>query len=894
MKTVLLCGVSAISFFALSLSTRAEAAEAAAAAASGTTTASDAGATSIGELVVVAEKRAEKLETVPVSISAYSAEQRDLLGITSVQDLTDYTPGLSYSTFDNRPYLRGVGRQTDNLAVESGVAVYVDGVFNGANASTILQSDTLFIDRIEVLRGPQSTLYGRNADGGAINYVSRRPTKSYEAEARTGVDSYGKWFVEAAASGPINDSLRFRVAGNYTQQDGGYYKNLDGSREGGSVAQGGNGKSYHVEAQLEGNIGDKLDYWIKAATSDYDVSYHTETLLGPLDTREFSSALFPNQNYGLCALPGANGLGCGINPGNGTYDTIVPGSVVALAGASTTNPSSIHIRDFQADLRSKANEGKDAIVATSLTYHMPTFDIKYLFGFQSFAYRLTAPWVNNQGISSPVESYQLQGPAAAGNLTILPAQTNFTFDEFENFYSHELDFTSTNNGKLQWLAGLYYYHEYYDQPINVNDPNQPQVRTPDSLGALLTGRGLVAAQPNPTGSSYNEDTILREDSEAAFAQVDWQFTPTLKLTGGIRYSSDRKFGQEAFRVILFNASAFGLGVGTFGAATPAFDVTECPTIVYPGTKPCTINPVTGAGVRPLDARFGAWTGTANLAWTPDPDTLGYLKYSRGYKTGGFNSGTLAENPLTLPETVDAFEVGFKKTLGHAFQANAAAFYYLYYNDQQPLGVYNSVSNVISTQIFNIPEVHSYGFEFESLWQPVNNLTLSLNYAYISSTVASTGGQCLEDTADPGAVAPGANTTGCPAPTGGVQLQNINGATLAEAPQNKVSVNALYRLHLAPGTLSLSGSFIWKDKEYSSPFNRYYNEAPSYTQVNLRATWTDTNNRYSIIAYANNLFNTVGYDSATGVIVNTAPPTVDRLASLTAPRTFGVEFQYRFK
>ncbi len=850
-------------------------------------------ATAIGELVVVAEKRAEKLETTPVAISAYTAAQRDLLGIASVQDLTDFTPGLSYSTFDNRPYLRGVGRQTDNLAVESGVAVYVDGVYNGANASTILQSDTLFVDSIEVLRGPQSTLYGRNADGGAINYVSKKPTREFKAEARTGVDSYGKWFGEAAASGPIADWLRYRVAGNYTQQDGGYYKNLTGAREGGSVAQGGNGKSHHIEVQFDGNLGDKLDFWVKAGTADYSTSYHTETQIGPLDTREFSNALFPNQNFGLCALPGGSGgLGCAVNHANGTYDTIVPGSVVALPGTLSTNPSDVQIRNFQADQKSNANEGKDALVAASLTWHAPGFDVKYLFGYQTFAYRLTAPWVNSQGVSSSVESYQLAGPGGS-NLTIFPGKTNFTFDEFENFSSHELAFTSTNPGPLQWLAGLYYYHEYYNQPINVNDPSQPQVRAPMSLGALLGGHGLVAAPLNPTGSSYNEYTALNEDSVAAYAQADWQMTPTLKFTGGVRYSNDFKVGYEAFRVILFNASAFGIGVGTFGANTPAFDATSCSAAVFVGAGPCSIN-ASGAATRSLEARWDSWTGTANLAWTPDSDTLAYAKYSRGYKTGGFNSGTMAANPETGPETVDAFEVGYKKTLGHTFQANASAFYYLYYNDQQPLGITNATSGVTSTQIYNIPEVHAYGLELESLWSPVRDLTLSLNYSYLHSTISSTNGQCLEDTADPTASAVGANTMGCPAAVGGIQLQNIVGASIAEAPKHKVSLNGLYKIRFDQGVLSLSGTFVWKAKEYSSPFNRSYNTAPSYDQVNLRATWTDSANRYSVIAYCNNLFDTLGYDSAGGVIVNTSPAMVDRLASLTAPRTLGVEFQYRFK
>jgi iron complex outermembrane receptor protein len=884
---------------------------AAAAAASGTTASSEAAApTAIGELVVVAEKREERLQTTPVAISAFTSQQRELVGISSLQDLTDYTPGFTYTSYDNRPYIRGIGRQSDNLAVDSGVANYIDGVYNGSNASTILQQDTLFVDRIEILRGPQSTLYGRNADGGAINFISKRPTKAWEAEVRAGYDSYSRWFAEGVMSGPITNWLRYRVGGSYSQQDGGYYKNLNGPREGGAVAQGGNGNSYHIEVQFEGNIGDKLDFWVKGASSNYNVSFHTQTLLGPLDTREFYDALMPNQNYGLCALPGgvAANIGCNapfsLSPAGNYGGTITPVlSATTLPNTILGNPSSIHLRDFDADFRSTSNQGKDAIVATSLTYHFPTFDVKYLFGFQSFSYNLAAPWVAVEGVSSSVESYVLQGPSSTSflcglifnnagcteNLTVHPAKTQFTFDEWENFYSHELTITSTAPGKFQWLAGLYYYHEYYEQPVNVVDPSQAQVGHPVGLSPFF---GPVAA--NPSMSVYNEDTFLHEDSVAAYAQADWQVTPTIKLTGGIRYTNDFKVGHETFRVILFDAEGFGLGVGTFGANTPAFDATACPTVLYRGTGPCTINAATGLASRPLEARWDDFLGTFNVAWTPDADTMAYAKYSRGFKAGGFNSGTLAAFPQTEPETIDAFEVGFKKTVSGNFQANLAAYYYLYYNYQQPLGV-QGAAGVVSSQIFNIPEVHTYGVELETLWQPIKELTLSLNYAYIDATV-SRAGQCLEDTADPLALAPGANISGCPAPVGGIQLQNIVGQQIAETPHNKISLNGLYRVNFEPGTLSLSATVTWRDSEFSSPFNRPYNNAPSYSSVNLRATWTDVNNRYTLAAFADNLANAVGYDNGYGQPVTNPGPgqVIDRLVSLTAPRTFGVEFQYRFR
>lgn len=872
----------------------------AAMAADAPTVASTSDAATLGEVVVTAEKRAENLETTPVAITAFSAKDRDLLGIESVQDLTDYTPGLAYSTYSNRPYIRGIGRQSDNLAVESGVAVYVNGIYGGANASTILQLDTLFTQTIDVLRGPQSTLYGRNADGGAINYESRRPSHETTGEVRSGVGSYQKYWAEGTFSAPITDHLRFRVGGNYTDQRGGYYNNLTGASEGGSVAQGGNGFSYHAEAQLEGEIGDKFDFWSEVSTSDYNVSFHTESLQGPLDTREFYDPLMPNQNFGLCALPGS-GVNPGCAPSAGNPDRLV--SATSLPNAVGYNPSNVNPRAFSADFFSHSRERDNISFALTGTWHGPGFDVKYLGGFQSFKYYLNAPWLYSQGISSPVESYVLAGPAAptklctaiyhnAGctqNLNITPAQTQFTFVENESFFSHELDFTSTGNGRLQWIAGLYWYHENYDQPINVLDPNQPQVKSPVHFN-------FTPAPANPSGSVYNEDTRLVENSYAAFGQLDWKITDTIKLTGGLRYTEDQKYGEEAFRLALFNFEAVGLGVNTFGSNTPAFDATSCSKVIYAGAGACTINPATGEAQRHLDAIFHAFTGTAGIAWTPDRDTFLYAKYSRGYKTGGFNSGIIAPFPETLPESVDAFEGGIKKTFASNFQANLTAFYYNYKNDQQPLG--ELVNGVVDSIIVNLPVVHSYGVELESIWRPIQPLTIDVNYSYLHATIANTNGQCYEDAADPLALAPGANISGCKGSTAGAVLQNLTGQNVPEAPRSKLSANAIYSFPMKlidSGTTSVSGALIYKSGEYGSPFNRYYTSAPGYTQVNLRASFTDDRNRYTVIGFVDNVFNTLGYDAAGGIPV-TAPGAnqiIDRLASYTAPRTYGLEVQFRF-
>jgi len=128
----------------------------------------------IEELVVTAEKRAQSLQDVPVAVSAFTSERRDLIGITTITDMTNFTPGLEYNAQNDRNTLRGVGRNTNVHAAEGSVAQYSDGIYT---SSTVEAGKTpLFVDRLEVLRGPQGTLYGRNSIGGAINIISKRPT----------------------------------------------------------------------------------------------------------------------------------------------------------------------------------------------------------------------------------------------------------------------------------------------------------------------------------------------------------------------------------------------------------------------------------------------------------------------------------------------------------------------------------------------------------------------------------------------------------------------------------------------------------------------------------------------------------------------------------------------
>jgi iron complex outermembrane receptor protein len=308
--------------------------------------------------------------------------------------------------------------------------------------------------------------------------------------------------------------------------------------------------------------------------------------------------------------------------------------------------------------------------------------------------------------------------------------------------------------------------------------------------------------------------------------------------------------------------------------------------------------------RCLSDHSNALTGTVGVEWTPDENTLAYVRYNRGYKAFAFNAGFVGPNPEAAPEYVNDVEVGFKRTIGTKATIDIAAFHYGYFNDQVPIGVPSG--GVTLTEFINIPRAVSEGVELETYWRPLRHLDLSLTYGLdytrIKSTCSNVGGvatgACFVDADDPFAMQPNARPVGA-ASSAGVFAQAVNGYELPNAPENKIALNGTYTMPFDPGNLIFSATYIWKDKSFGSIFDRFYNEAPSWSQVNLRLTWSGHHDRYEFALYVNNLFNTIGYDAALGGNAgqflstsagqNFAVPFYD----LTPPRQFGGEFHYKF-
>jgi len=877
-----------------------------AAAAADTTSPS---ATEVGAVIVTAEKRQQNIQKVPVAVTAFTTKQRDLVGIENLQDMTNFTPGLVYSSVLDRVTLRGVGRQTNLLSADAAVTTYVDGFFT--TSAVEASKPPMFVSNIEVLRGPQGTQQGRNAIGGALLVTTARPSSTPHSEARVTVGNYGYSDVEAYVTGPIADGLNFRLQGYTTHQTEGYFKNLAGGPTEGNVLD-----QYYIEPSISAKLGDHADLYVKAFTADWN------NRGGPGARSDYTTGNADTQ------LNGA-GLSYNFNPG-AAFNPLesVPGSLVQAGVPITNNPTLLNIHDFATTdpLTVKLRNTYD--IDTEFTYHFPGFDIKYTGGFQSYKYDLNLGAVGGGTTSVPgdVISFQtcgLSGVCFAGPLTIFP-NINYHYQENNQWFSHEITVASTGNGAFQWIGGLYYYDEHYSNPIVTTNPSQPQMTNP-----IYPYAGAAPANPN-NWISY-DNYIMETRSEAAYGQIDWKFTDTLKFTLGGRYTEDHKDGTEFNRVVLFGGQIVqGLPFSVYNAfVNPSFygngakavDLTPntifgnpLACLPYAGvTSPCKTNPINGITSRGLGADFSSPTGTAGIEWTPTSDILAYARYSRGYKSGGFDAGTIASDPEVAPEHVNAYEVGYKQTFGRNLVVDADLYYYDFQDAQYVVSVF--VPNFGPEGLLtNIPKARVDGFELESIWTPVDHLQFDLSYslndtsvqsdctATISGGVTTPHGLCLEDTSDPLGLSPHARTVipaGSLLPTGlsTVALQTIKGNQLPNAPRNKIALNGNYTFVFDAGSLTLSATAIWRDQQYGSVFKEPYDVAPSWSQVDLRAVWKAPDDKYEIIAYGRNVFNTVGYEAAAGGGIistnNSGGYTQNNLYGINPPATYGIEVHYKF-
>ena len=906
------------------------------------------------DVIVTAEHRQTRLQKVPVAVSVFTGAQRDRVGISTVQDVTNFAPGFVYDPANVHAYIRGVGRQSINVTNDSRVTAYEDEFF--VYSPYQLAKSSLFLTQEQIERGPQN-VGGRNAAGGSIDMISVRPTDTPYAEVRGTIGNFQTYNFEAAASGPVLPGLNVRIDGFDHNQNQGYYKNLvlPGQTEGNEIHE------WYAEAQADWKITPDAELYVRGFASGWndrgDAGARTGYASGHWDETNLTDGntyagggLFVNPNFGYAdpalGLPAAAGR----NPADpqpfGTT-LAVPGIFdnPALNNRGTTPkfaeilPRTVHLAGYNG-------------IQANFTYHFPSFDFKNIVGEQGYNYSLdfSEPDTNVTSFKLPGST----GPCAAlgspfncpttfgaiGLGGILPAPSALTifplvdlhYQEYDHWGSDEFSIQSTTSSPFQYTAGVFIYHQQYGNPISARALQQPNLDHPLAAVPGFPFATSVAAAPNPHRYLFFQGYKINDDSEAGYVQLSYKLNDAFKITGNIRYTNDHKYGNEEARYVFFGSSLIDGLSPFFGSATPSLDITTgpggltCPTGVRascasgPLAKGVTsigiVNPNNGIIRRNIGDSSGALTGGAGIEYSPTPDTFMYARYSRGYEDFSFNAGYVSPTPEVAPEFLNSYEVGYKQSFGRTISIDTALFYYDYQNFQLPIAVANG--GTIQTTFVNVPKAQSTGIEFEGTWTPTRDLLFSLSYSLdytqilSQCTIGAThspnpGAFCMVDTNDPAAVAPGARPAAGQLPFNATTNPGINqsvkGDALPNAPRNKIAITGSYTWHFDPGNFTLTGSYAWRDVQYGTAFRRNYDAAPAWDDFDLRAQWSGDHDRYEVIGYVRNVFDTKQYSNGVGgagLLGTNATHTTAaaglnevNVYELVAPRTFGVEVRYKF-
>src|SRR5271170_6227501 len=699
------------------------------------------------EIVVTAEKRTENLQEVPIAVTVVSGDAFTKANVSSFASLAAFSPSLTVTAGDQPAnsaiIIRGVGTFAYSIAAEPSVLVVIDDVAVGYQAQAF--TDLVDIDRVEVLNGPQSTLFGKSASAGLVNVTTKAPTDTFTYYGDVMATSDDEERVSLSLSGPISDTLSFRVSGSMRYW-GGNVNNLNSGQKIDSDQVGA------IRGKLQWRPSDNL---LATFTLHYSDD-HAECCGVPL------SYLGPGAHlFGIPALTPAVAI-AGINPG--PLNDSVQVNQPPLAYAHETGFTSHISYDF-GGVTLLSITGIDQYYLHDLT----EFDTTNANTLQYYT-----PFTNTQPVGSnpPSTPTQLDGGLLQGG--------RFTVDTF----SQEFRLTSNGVRDFNYLLGAY----FSDEDLVRN------------FGRGFVGNTKAIANWRGETSYYNY---------ALFGQSTWTFVPRLSLITGLRFNREQSTYSynDYYRVISF----------------PSFG-----------------NPATNVD--------NVVTGKAGLQYQITPQMMAFGFFARGYKgvaydlVTGLSAAEAASFPVK-PEKSNDYELGLRSEwLDHRLIVNGT-MYDTEYTDFQ---VQTIVPNVLNSFILtNIPKVRTRGVELDTIAQITQELHFNLGYAYTDAyAVNYPVGQCYS-----GQILP-ATCTAAPA------YQNLAGATLPNAPKNKVVVALDYKRNV-PG-LPIDADFtinsMWQSAENFAITRDPGTLQPGYNITNMNLQFTpQAMPTLSFAVFCNNVF-----------------------------------------
>ena len=768
------------------------------------------------EVVVTAQKRTESLQDVPISVAAMSGEKINDQGITNLEELTLYIPNVNINQGQAQPnlYIRGIGSGT-NVGFEQSVGMYIDGVYSGRGALAAVPL-TMDLERVEVLKGPQGILFGKNTIGGAINITTAKPT--FENEGMVDAlysDDHGEQIYNVMLNGEITEKIAGRVAVRYDAMDGWW------------------------DNELLKEQGPNTDNWYGRASLLFDASDNVE-VIAKYEYGDFQA---------------------------------------------DDKPAVIYKSDQPQNFR-----GEDVIPIVD-DQDKAAFDLGDNSEVRTDVGALTVNWDMDFATFTSISAYSKYDQKRQTNSDFAATESlHRTQDEKFEQWSQELRLVSPGGETLDWIVGAYAEHAELEV-ARVNTALDAALLGPIAVNPLVA---LPGTTPVPT--KFDQDT----DAYAAFAQLTYNLTDTVRVTGGLRFNHEKKeLDKRTINEVGSRATSLGLP--------------EVVVLARPGDL-AIISDLRSHDWSGLDRDKDKWTWSFNTQWDATDNAMLYASVSTGFKSGGFDEAysgagdvirlsdgifSGVPNGQTIPgadssilevndETVLAYEVGAKMgLLDGAAELNIA----LFRSEYDDLQTSSLVGDVFS--VGNAGEAVTQGVEIDGRWAVTERLTLGGSLAYLDATYDDFDGatctipQSIDPDANPGCL----RDDGTNIEAGEQGGQDLEGEDLLFSPEWSSNLNLTYIYPFNNGLELLTSIDMNYSDEYYSALDLDPNtKHDDVTLWNARIALSGENEKWSVALIGKNLS-----DETTYAWKNDVPLSASNsyFGIPQRPRSVAIQARYRF-
>ena len=861
------------------------------------------------DIIITAQRRDESLQSVPIAVSAFSEKMLSAQRIESGSELLRGVPNVNFSKgyFSGFNFqIRGVGTQLGTAGGDSGVGIHINNV--PLTISRFFEADFYDTERVEVLRGPQGTLYGRNATGGVVNVVTAKPTGEFGAALTGEIANYNSRKAQGMINIPIvGNKLALRVAGSWLDRDGYGINTFTGNRI--------NSRNlWSTRATLRAELTD--GFVVTGMWQHFKEDDSRNRTGGELCVKDDGPTSVGGTAVTNPIIRGYLSQGCRNASIYSANSNQAPNSLATLFGYITQSTGLTNGDYFAGKTVSRNLQDTDSVIDPRYRARNDLFTLNL--GMQ-ITPTLKVSTITSYMSDSLRSEREFQGavPTVTFNASALTPGGFFNDPQLGSFnryvshdaltqdskqYTQEVRIDSSFKGPFNFsLGGIYVSYDtvlqdyiesnvftYYAQFLNTNVFGQPNCQ--QNSGCIYIDPTQTPSYPANLGHNYFVSTSpFKLKSVGIFGEVYYKFTDRLKVTLGARYTDDRK--QQVVLPVRLLTLGSGQGVNAVPLAT------------IENKEP---------------------TGRVAVDWSPDlgftDKTLIYAVVSRGYKAGGLNPpASFTLKAPYQPEFVNAYELGTKNTLfGGRMTLNLTGFIYKYKNYQ--------VAEIRNrTQEIQNIDADVKGIELETMVEPVRNLRFNASVGYLKTRITKgafvdttnfTGGDptltlargtngstCAVNTAalaaylatNPTPQAFASSVCGGTAPGIVPNLDGIKtdliGRKLPNSPEWTLSAGAQYAVDFGSDwRATLRGDYYRQSSSFARTYNTIGDQLRGYDNVNTTLTIENDPLGVQVQLFMKNVFNT---QPVTSTYVLDQIVGVSRVGFVTDPRVFGISLTKRF-